>query len=556
MVTNRCLPTHKRQMATGNDETGSEAAKRNLVVDEAAFEEQFLRCHICREKYDQTDKTPKSLPCNHTFCQPCLTQVFDHSQTNQRRAYTFADDSYEGVLKCPTCRVEIYLSRGEITALPNDHRVIQMMDFLSQVVVKSQNVCSKHERQPLNFFCKTCKVPVCRDCTVLDHKEQSDHVIVDVTKALEENADEFNNVENRSKQLLQGMKSRSDALANASKQLDLLERQLRSKIKDTFIEYRLLLERRQEGQIAILHDMIQKQKSKINARFVDVCTQGSRLQKLYDTFTKARPSNDITKLFTVHTEMKEHEDEFARQSDVNDDELFVACDFEVINEPIFLSEMSCLGDVVQKPDMNLKKPVPAHQLVILDMEERRKQEAQFPDPNDCDDFVVPHAEHERDAYTSGSRSRDRRDRAIERSARQRARDIISQGGRGSRDQDRDVDESEDMELDPNNDVITSTYLLRIASRLNESSANLSEAILDLSADRETTRSPDDESPPGGVTGRSSATRRSVPSPPRARRSGQNVRVVRHPQQHYRPAPDRTDRYIPSSRYDRTNAEQT
>lgn len=59
-------------MATGGDD---DANKRNLVVDEAAFEEQFLRCHICHEKFDQTEKAPKSLPCNHTFCLPCLKQV-------------------------------------------------------------------------------------------------------------------------------------------------------------------------------------------------------------------------------------------------------------------------------------------------------------------------------------------------------------------------------------------------------------------------------------------------------------------------------------------------
>ncbi|XP_052792661.1 RING finger protein nhl-1-like [Mya arenaria] len=542
-------------MASGDD---GAAGKRNLVVDEGAFEEQFLRCHICREKYDQTEKPPKSLPCNHTFCLACLTQIYAHTQTNQRRALAFADET---VLKCPTCREETYVSRREeIANLPNDHRVIQMIDFLSQVVVKSQNFCSKHEQQPLNFFCKSCMVPVCRDCTVLDHKENSDHVIVDVAKALEDNADEFNNVENRSKQLLQGMKSRSDALANASKQLDLLERQLRSKIKDTFIEYRLLLERRQEGQIAILHDVIKKQKSLINARFVDVCTQGSQLQKLYDAFTKARPSNDITQLFTVHKEMKEHDAEFARQSNVNDDELFVGCDFEVINEPIYLSEMSCLGEVVPKPDLGLKKPVPAHQLAVLDMEaDRRMQEAQGPDLNDYDDLYVEtsrESRHARDAYMTGSRTRDRHgerdrhtDRVLERSARLRAQEIINR--ESQHDQDRDVDEAEEMEHDSSD--FTSAYLLRIASRLNASSANLSEAILDLSSNRDTTRSPEDETPTS-TSGGSRGTRRAGPSPPRSRRSGQNVRVVRHPQQ-YRPNPDRTDRFISSSRTERSNTDE-
>jgi len=395
-------------------------------------------------------------------------------------------------------------------------------------------------------------VPVCRDCTVLDHKEQGNqaHVIVDVSAALNDNAEEFNNVENRSKQLLQSMKTRSDALANSSKQLDLLERILRQKIKDTFIEYRLLLERRQEGQIAILHDMIKNQKGLINTRFVEVCTQGSKLQKLYDSFTKARPTNDITKIFKVHNEMKEHEQQFAAQAETNDDELFVGCEFEVTNEPLFLSEMSCLGEVTQKPDLELKKPVPAHKLLVIDREDRRIQaEAQMPDPSqlDCDDLMVEQAR---------SRERilaERADRLARLRARINHREHGAEGGR-RRDIDQDDDETEDMEEDPN-EMITSSYLLRIASRLNESSANLSEAILDLSTERD--QSPDDmpSSTSSSTSHGGSGSRRqgNGPSPPRSRRSSANVRVVRHPP-NVRTPPDRSDRYI-STRYDRRGNEQ-
>ena len=421
-----------------------------------------------------------------------------------------------------------------------------MMDFLSQVVVKAQNVCTKHERQPLNFFCKSCLVPVCRDCTVLDHKE-GDHVIVDVSQALTDNSDEFNNVENRSKQLLQNMKSRSDALANASKRLDLLERQLRGKIKDTFIEYRLLLERRQESQISMLHDMIKQQKQLINARFVDVCTQGSQLQKLYDSFVKARPSNDITQLFTVHKQIKENEDEFAKHADANDDELFVGCDFEVINEPIFLSEMSGLGEVTQKPDMELKNPVPAHQLYVLDMEERRIQEsAQDPHP-ECDDLIMtgvepgPHGDVARDVTMSvASRARSRAaERAAERAMRTRYRAVETETPRHD-------DDADDMEHDAN-DMVTSEYLLRIASRLTQSSANLSEAILDLSTDRDEDR---DQTPSSTTPTRGSSSSRNMASASRSGRTqNRNVRVVRHPQQYgSSDRSDRSDRYLPSSRY--------
>ena len=57
---------------------------RALIVDEAYFEEQFLRCQVCNERFDQGERNPKSLPCNHTFCLPCLTQIFDHAQPPNR----------------------------------------------------------------------------------------------------------------------------------------------------------------------------------------------------------------------------------------------------------------------------------------------------------------------------------------------------------------------------------------------------------------------------------------------------------------------------------------
>ena len=49
--------------------------RRNLIFDEERFEETFLKCFICRESYNHTDKLPKILQCHHTFCVDCLCQV-------------------------------------------------------------------------------------------------------------------------------------------------------------------------------------------------------------------------------------------------------------------------------------------------------------------------------------------------------------------------------------------------------------------------------------------------------------------------------------------------
>ncbi|KAK7489870.1 hypothetical protein BaRGS_00018892 [Batillaria attramentaria] len=361
--------------ASGSAESGSQS-NRSIVVDAAFFEEQFLRCQVCHERFDQSERSPKSLPCNHTFCLPCLTQIFDHAQPPTRRNLLWADDTLDGTLKCPTCRVEIYLSKNKIKDLPNDHRVVQMMDFLSQAVSTTQNACTKHERQPLNFFCKHCLVPVCRDCTVLDHKEQQGHIIVDVKQALSDNSGEFIQMEEKSRQILERMKARSDSLANASKRLDIQERQLRGEIKETFIEYRLLLEKRQEALTGMVQQKIRDQKALINTRFVNVCEHGTQLQKLFDSFSQAKNSNDVEQLFTLHKQMKDHEAQFNAVAAADDNELFKSCTFESTAEGEFLSGISSLGEVSVKDDLSLKQPVSAHQLMFLDMEDQRERERQ------------------------------------------------------------------------------------------------------------------------------------------------------------------------------------
>lgn len=354
-------------MATGEDVTDS-TSRRCFIVDESAFEEQFLRCHVCQEKFDQKERHPKALPCNHTFCLMCLKQVYDAGQQGRRRGFAWADEDLHGVLKCPECRVEVRLTKVEISALPNDHRIIQMIDFLSKVVVKSKNVCPKHEHQPLNFFCKHCLIPVCRDCTVLDHKEQEGHIIVDMAAALNESADDFNNTQEKSQEMAATVNTRSNMLANASKKLDLLERNMRSQIKDTFIEYRLLLERRQAGLIETMQDIIKGQKTKINSRFVELCQKGNELQKMHSDFSQARGSNDVNQLFTVHQAIKDREAEYALLSAATDDDIFVSCEFILHNEAQFFTEMSSLGEVQIKDDPDLKIAPTSHELKVLELE--------------------------------------------------------------------------------------------------------------------------------------------------------------------------------------------
>lgn len=49
-----------------------------------------MECPSCYSIYEDPIKSPKNLPCGHTYCLECLRKIFDISK----------------FLKCPTCRTK------------------------------------------------------------------------------------------------------------------------------------------------------------------------------------------------------------------------------------------------------------------------------------------------------------------------------------------------------------------------------------------------------------------------------------------------------------------
>ena len=76
--------------------------------------EQLLTCSVCLDRY----KTPKLLPCQHTFCQqPCLEGLVD------RRT---------GMIRCPECRADHIVPRRGVSSYPNNLTVIGFLELASQ----------------------------------------------------------------------------------------------------------------------------------------------------------------------------------------------------------------------------------------------------------------------------------------------------------------------------------------------------------------------------------------------------------------------------------------
>ncbi|EDO30925.1 predicted protein, partial [Nematostella vectensis] len=132
-----------------------------------------VTCSICIEHFDD----PRVLPCLHSFCRHCLEELAVHSEGR-------------GKLVCPLCKAEfqvichkihplgITLSVSSVSRLIRDFEPLQHHTILSLDEIKSGKLlamsktsyCTKHKGKKLKLFCESCKEVICRDCTVVDHK--------------------------------------------------------------------------------------------------------------------------------------------------------------------------------------------------------------------------------------------------------------------------------------------------------------------------------------------------------------------------------------------------
>jgi hypothetical protein len=134
--------------------------------------ENTLSCSICIDRF----KTPKVLPCLHSFCEACLSSHI--IQTAKLGVTQFL---------CPICR-EPTNNPKPGTPVANwsrhfltDHRIIDFMDSWDQVVSEQVSTliwpCADHPANQLAAFCEDHVDPCCIMCVAKGRHRRCDHVI-------------------------------------------------------------------------------------------------------------------------------------------------------------------------------------------------------------------------------------------------------------------------------------------------------------------------------------------------------------------------------------------
>lgn len=280
--------------------------KRNLVFDEERFEETFLKCLICRENFDSSEKSPKMLPCHHTFCLDCLRQMFRvEGEFRQNLSSAFRQMPLAVKICCPSCRDAMILSDAEIVRLPNDHTVVELLSFVRSTCKKDVQYCTKHKMQPLNFFCEPCILPVCCDCTVIDHKEKNGHRVMNVEEAL----GKYTPVLDKTLADLQSAEKtildKRQALEKAADNVEQIQRELAVQIRQTFDRLRDAIDERERELFKMSESEIDRKRAEIDEQLKVVQSRQEVLTAEKNKLQSAKDEKNISAMFSNHQTARE-----------------------------------------------------------------------------------------------------------------------------------------------------------------------------------------------------------------------------------------------------------
>lgn len=263
---------------------------------------KHLNCSIC----DRLIRSPKLLPCLHSFCQQCLE---DLAQTN------------EAVFLCPQCKTEMLISKEEIETLPDnfflnnmldialinssdsepvpctncdlngtansrcidcgeflcgdcynvhkrirqtkEHRILTIPELLSSTtgeVLHRLAYCTNHKTEQLNYFCSTCSEAVCRDCLIIEHRQHKYDYISESKKIQKHKA----NLESLLEETLPHIKTIEKASADISSINDALHGRLgtvKSEIRAMTAQLIQVLKEREKQLLSNADQMFKKKNS-------------------------------------------------------------------------------------------------------------------------------------------------------------------------------------------------------------------------------------------------------------------------------------------------------
>ncbi|GFT71083.1 brain tumor protein [Nephila pilipes] len=290
-------------------------------------------CGICHETYT----TPKVLPCLHTFCQPCLEKIHENNDKitcpkceqdcilpPQGISGLLSDYAISNVLEtstlegsplsCTGCKTKDthavarcfdcanYLCGNCVMAHQymhcfEGHHVVNLKEQSNKEEFKSDKLlcCPRHKAETLRFFCRTCNIPICKECTTTDHVKghhDYDHISEIGSRQVEILAD----LVEQSKAKTTDLRNAAKSVEHFSSRLQMQYHKAQAEINDTFNFYCSVLEERKEELMKELEDLY-------NTKMVSLSLIGNKVQEMVENANNLSSYFDRITKFSSTTEI-------------------------------------------------------------------------------------------------------------------------------------------------------------------------------------------------------------------------------------------------------------
>lgn len=236
-----------------------------------------LHCLQCREVVPE----PKPLSCFHTFCNTCLEKnklVCPRCQSESIEGilnsllFISDTDSFQPTVRCTGCKTKKldavarcvdcanYLCSNCVMAHQfmhcfEGHRVLNLElnkeehknGVINGTTTNGEKsmICPRHKSELLKYYCRTCAVPICKECVTLEHPtglHECEHISETGPKQLEAITHAVQEMKTKATDIRNVLKN----VEHVSSRLQVQYHKAQNEINDTFLFYRSMLEERKQ----------------------------------------------------------------------------------------------------------------------------------------------------------------------------------------------------------------------------------------------------------------------------------------------------------------------
>ncbi len=311
--------------------------------------EKEITCSVCQEHYTE----PKVLPCLHYYCKECVLRLALRTASNKpfscpecRKETTLPDGGVEELrtaffinrLKsnfsalervhgkievtcegcnsgskakafCRHCAVFIckdcVLSHKKIRVF-SSHEVASLEDLkqgrAKQIAVAepATKKCSIHE-EPLLIYCYDCDSLICRDCTVIDHRDHkfqfSKVAAPEMKKCLLEDLVPFKLVSTK-------FSTAADVIATAKCEVEAQRKCLVDRIEASFERLHHILEKRKKELVQEAVNKVDEKVEKLSAQEKNILTANAEVQSIVEYTERFVGHCSDNEVMSMHTDIR------------------------------------------------------------------------------------------------------------------------------------------------------------------------------------------------------------------------------------------------------------